>query len=290
VSARLLFPRLLFLVLASAAAACGGYVYDYSGGVSSYDMTQNGTVDSWSPVAQFNTGGSLIWTPTVTGANSNDYEVNTTVALASGGGTYIHYLHASSNALLYPGGCTGSFIAVALAVPSTYESGGAAGGLNFYQCTSGSLSWFASTSATVQNGSTLRSVAFGTLLWVFIDDQMAAMTTIPAATGQPGVGGYGMVSSSSGFSQLRIGHHDVIAPFPVSSTGIRSSVLPNQVSLSWQGAQDDANGIGVWAYSFFRNGIYLSFGTALDDTTVAPGTTISSIATDSSAPKVSRIR
>ena len=276
-SARLLVPRLLFLGLASAAAAFGQYAYDYTGPVTSSSVTQNGAVDSWSPVAQFNTGGSLIWTPTVTGVNPDNYEVNTTVALAPGGGTYVHYLRATSNALLYPGGCTGSFYAVALTVPGTYTYGGAAGAMNFYGCTAGSLWWFGSASPAVLNGSTLRTVVFGTWLWVFIDDQFAAGEVLPGAfTGQPGIGGYGMTSSSSGFSRLSIGHHDVVAPFPVSATGIRSSVLPNQVSLSWQAPQDDAIGIGVFGYNIFRNGVYLwgIYPTAtFTDSTVAPGTT-----------------
>ena len=109
--------RLLVLGLVSAVAALGqgstGYGYDYSGPVTSSSMTQNGAVDSWPAPTQFNTGGSLIWSPTVTtmsGGSPYDYEINTTIALARGGGTYVHYVRATSNAYLDPGGtgCSGS--------------------------------------------------------------------------------------------------------------------------------------------------------------------------------------
>jgi hypothetical protein len=88
--------RAMLLGLACCACAFGTYTYDYSGVVPMYLSTQNGTVDAWWPITQFHSGGSLIWNPTVSGSNSNNYEVNTTLALASGGGTYVEYLRGSS--------------------------------------------------------------------------------------------------------------------------------------------------------------------------------------------------
>jgi hypothetical protein len=46
------------------------------------------------------------------------------------------------------------------------------------------------------------------------------------------------------------------------------------VSLSWQGAADDANGIGVAGYNVLRDGMPLGFfeGAELGDSTLYPGT------------------
>ena len=145
--------------------------------------------------------------------------------------------------------------------------------LNVNQCTSGSLSSLHSASVAAVNGMTVRSVIWGTNLWVFLDNQLAAQVTVPSTTGQPDIGGYGM-TSPSGFIDLKIGHHDTAAPpnGPVA-TGLRSSILPTQVSLAWDGVADDANGIGVGLYSVTRGGTWLGYfaGAELGDT-VSAGT------------------
>ncbi len=73
---------------------------------------------------------------------------------------------------------------------------------------------------------------------------------------------------------MKLGHHDTVSPFAVTGTTIASSVYPTQVSLRWTGAADDTNGIGVWGYSVYRNGVVVGApGTAeFIDNTAAPST------------------
>jgi hypothetical protein len=277
--------QFLALALLSATCAFGAYTYEFPlfpaydnpSTFSSTSWTSNGTVPSWpypTYTGSFSSAGSLIWVPTVSGTNSNDYGVNTTFTLASGGGTFINYLRANSSALASSASCTGSYVSVEIAVPSTYTSGPAAAQLNVNQCSGGSLTSLGSQSRSVLSGSTLRTVVWGTTLWVFLDNQQIWTGSVSASTGQPGFGGYGMTSSAGGFTQVLIGHHDVTAPSSLIATGLRSSILPTQVSLAWQGAADDANGIGVAGYNVSRNGSALGFypGAELGDSTVSAGT------------------
>lgn len=279
-------PRLALFALLSAACAYGAYTYEFPMPTAQYISSWYANSTYWSA----NTSGSAfseIWVPTVSsGANSNDYEVNATLALVPGGGTYIAYLRATSNGLSSPGGCAGSYVSVEIAVPSSYQSGPAAGQLTVNQCVSGTVTQLGSASIAVLNGTTFRTVIWTTgansTIWVYLNNQRvwALALNEPLTTGQPGFGGYGTASATyavggfGGFASLLIGHRDTVAPSAPSATGLRSSILPYQVSLAWQGAADDTNGIGVEGYRVSRNGTPMGYrtGPELGDSTVQPGT------------------
>ena len=243
----------------AASSAFGQYVYDYA--TTSYSFptipqfVANGSVTSSVGLTQFGGGGgSQIYLPTVSGANANDYEVNSKLVLTAGGATYVHFLRASTNAQASAGGCTGDYVSVEIVVPTWYTSGGAAGLLNVNKCTAGALSSLYANGVTLLSGSDFRTVVFGGSVWVFVDSQLKGVYSIPVTTGHPGFGGYGM-SGPAGFSAVSIGHHDTVNPGAPSSTGIRSSILPTQVSFAWQGASDDVNGVGVCGYLIFRDSL-----------------------------------
>jgi RHS repeat-associated protein len=247
------------------------FVWDYAyppGGTGSFAYNGDATFSA-------STGGSEIWTATVSGANPNDYEVYTTLSLKSAGGTYMHFLRAGTT--VTPG--VGSYISVEITVPSGWHSGGSAP-IAVNQCSSGTITNIASTSISLHDGDTVRSVVWGTTLWVFVDNIQYGAWTIPATTGQPGFGGYnvpfnGGISPTSGYSAFRIGHHDTVAPSTVSRTSVYSSIVPGSVSLQWQGVADDSAGIGVSGYEVSRNGVLMATieGAEYTDATVASSTT-----------------
>jgi hypothetical protein len=144
--------RLVVLGLIGCAAALGqgGFVWDYP--TNQYPppnvFTGNGDTSFTSSA-----GGSLIYTPTVSGVNGNDYEMRTVLSATQSlaGGTYMHFLRASSNAA--PG--VGSYISVEFALPSNWQNGGAAQ-LTVNQSVSGTITQIAATTATIHNGDTLR--------------------------------------------------------------------------------------------------------------------------------------
>jgi len=270
--------RLLVLGLLTTACALGAYTYDYSYSPAyTAGWTLNGSVDAVYPAAtRFYSGGSLIYPNTVSGPNSTDYELKTTLSVQSAGATFVHYLRASTTGLASSGSCAGSYYSVEIAFPSgTYYNPGTAQ-IYIRQCASGTLSTLASTSAAVWDGAVLRSVAFGTNLWVYLDGLCIFRQAISATTGQPGIGGYGM--TAGGFSSVSIGPHDIYAPNTVIATGVRSSVLPTSVSLTWQGATDDTStggGIGVYGYKVLRDGtnMGLSLSASFGDQALSPSTT-----------------
>ncbi len=277
--ARLFAASLLGLV--GSVSAFGQYAYDISGSyVNAAAFSANGTYSTSATITQFTGGGGSLILPTaISGANANDYEVNTVLGMTSAGGTFIHYVRASTDARasLTGGGagiCAGSYISVEAALSTAIPAGAfpVAAQLNVNQCVSGSLSNLGGGAIAVGNGTDLRTVAWGTNLWVFLNAQMVYQVTIPATTGHPGIGGYGM--TANGFTLTRFGHRDTTAPLAVSSTGMRSSVFPTNVALAWQGAADDANGIGVYGYKVTRSGATIDVtGAEFGDATVSASTT-----------------
>ena len=284
--------RLAVLVLMSAASAFGAYTYDYSNpwfyylGTSTFAsngaglggaLSSYGTYFYWSSSGP----GSEILIPSVSG-NANDYEVNTQLLVQAGGGTVIHFLRASSNALAASGSCTGSYVSVELTVSPTYTGGVAAATLAINQCSAGTQSSLGGVSLGVSNNAILRSVVYGTTLLVYLNNDLIVSMTVPATTGQPGVGGYGTgggvgfpYNPATGDSMIEIGHHDTVAPNTVSATGLRTSIFPTKASLQWQGATDDTSGIGVWGYTIARNGTTIGNvdGAEFADSTVSASTT-----------------
>jgi len=203
--------------------------------------------------------------------------MNTTIFPASGGGTFIHFLHGSSTAVL-PG--TGSYVSVELTPASGWQSGGAAA-LVINQCSNGTVTQLASTSVALSSGDVLRSVVFGTNLWVFINNTRQMIYSIPTGAGNAGYGGYSLPSGSvftnafSAKGAIKLGHHDTVAPQNIVPTSIATSLLPQSASMKWQGVSDDSAGIGVYQYTVSRSGMATATvaGPEFTDATVQPGTT-----------------
>ena len=269
--------RLLLAGLASALCSFGAYTYDFSA-LPTDDPTNwtiNGSPQWGGGFVYFDSPdgpGSMIYSPTVTGTNSNDYEV-ASVEGSGWSGTNVHYLRATSNALATSSTSgTGSYISVEF-LPS--------GSLTVNQCVSGSLTQLGHTTVSLPAGATVRTVIWSTTLWVFVNNVQVFIQTVPATTGQPGFGGYGY---STGYTHIAVGRHDTIAPATPNATEVRTSILPNDISMQWQGVADDTNGVGVWQYQVTRGGSSLAYatGTEVGDSTVSASTsyTYSITATD----------
>jgi hypothetical protein len=132
---------------------------------------------------------------------------------------------------------SGSYIAVKLKLPTGFTSPGIAT-LSVSTCTKGTSTALGSISITAVDGMTLRSVIFGTNLWIYANNLLVLTQTVSATTGNPGIGGIG-TPSNSGFTSISLGYHDVVAPGQVPATSIASSVFPGSASLRWQGSVDD---------------------------------------------------
>ncbi len=274
--------RVAVLFFACMATAFGQYTWDYTKNPVVSDTTRwssNGSPSYGSYGANFSGsgGGSLISTPAISGSNSSDYEVTSTLALNSGGGTYIHFFRTSGGTVESG---SGSYFSAEIVVPSSFTSPNAVT-LNIKQCVNGTVTLLGSTLISAANGMTFRTIIFGSYLWVFTSISPST-SNFPVwigyigtpTTGKPGIGGYGM-PSGSGFSAIWLGHHDVVAPNEVVGTSVLSSVFPNSVSLKWQGVLDDTNGIGFYEYYIIKNGglFGMTLPAEFTDSTVQPSTT-----------------
>lgn len=99
----------------------------------------------------------------------------------------------------------------------------------------------------------MRSVIRGQQLAVYVNGiRYFNLTDSSLASGQPGVGVRG---SSGGYLQpANLGPIDAVAPPAINTQTIATSEFPTQVDFQWQGASDDANGVGVASYQIQRNG------------------------------------
>jgi hypothetical protein len=274
-------PRLvLVLVVGAAGLLASGYypsqnfVYDYAWtpGGSTAPWHANGGAAFGSSSITFSSGGSIIYTATVSGTNSNDYEVESQFSPASGA-NYVHFLRAGSTTVQAG---SGSYISVELNVAAyTGSPASVAAVLNLKQCVSGTVTTLASANVAVTPGSanTLRSVVFETGLVVYVDGQPVSLPTIPQTTASPGVGAYGATPGS--FTQVAIGHHNTVVPLAINAEPVASSVLPSSVSLAWPATVDDASGIGMYFYKVRRNGLTIGLGptTEFTDDTAQASTT-----------------
>ena len=263
----IVLPALGFL--GNPGRALGGYVYDYSQTPVISDATRwqtNGTAAFNSSGVTFpGAGGSLISKIAVSGASSADYEINTTLAITPNSGTYILFFRTDSSSV-QP--ASGSYLSVEL----TSLSDGS-GSLVVQQSVSGTTTMISSTSIHISNGMIFRATIQGSVLWVYTSSTVIQTDIVPLTSGNPGIGGYG-ISSGDGFTSVKLGPHDAIAPTAVVATSVASSIFPTQVSLKWQGTLDDVNGIGLYDYQVSRNGSLIGtvFTPAFVDDTVSAST------------------
>jgi arylamine N-acetyltransferase len=102
--------RIVVLILLAYGAALGqgNFVWDSNGYFSNYyPWVYNTSAEGW----------SYIYTPTVSGANSNDYEMTNALSMTSGGSTFVQFLRAATT--VPPG--TGNYISVEYTFPSTWS-------------------------------------------------------------------------------------------------------------------------------------------------------------------------
>lgn len=221
------------LLLLSAGTATAQYYYDYSYPLANA-AAPTWQFNGWAFVASYgayfpygsSSGGSLIYQPAVSGSNPNDYEISANYEVNEAGGTYISFVRATNNA--WPG--NGSYVSVEMVVPSTWCGCGATvpAQLNINQTINGVTTQLGSTAVTYPTHGFLRTVVFGTNLWVYTAPQLETglsssvgnsvpvwQGSISLTTGQPGVGGYNVPSENS-IGLVAIGHHDVVAPYAVN--------------------------------------------------------------------------
>jgi RHS repeat-associated protein len=255
---RLLF--LLFVLFFRASSAQAAYQYYYTDTLTSINNTYwrlNGAVTAASQGLSATTvnGGSLISLVAVPDG-STQYEVNTTLTLAANGGTYVHYLAASQDALTGPA-AGGTFFSVELRNPLL----NGISTLVIQKRENGLFTQLASTIVYCHTGMKIRSVLIANLIYVFVDGTYVTgynFGTLPPAfvNGRPGVGAFSTPSGNS-ITPLQLGPMDWITPNPIERLTLGSSVFPNRVELQWQGVSDDATGTGTWIYLIYRNGQYL---------------------------------
>lgn len=132
---------------------------------------------------------------------------------------------------------------------------------------------------------TVRSVVFGTNLWIFVNNSEIGTYTVPLTAGQPGFGGLGIPANSRFIDAInspiartvRVGHHDTVPPLAPLRTTFATSLLPYSASMKWQGVADDSAGIGVAGYVMSRNGTTMATISEPEftDATVQAGTSYS---------------
>ena len=259
--------RLLCLGLAAALWA-NAYTWDFTSSTpwdGSGSFTWNGDVERGQGVI-FPAGGSLIWTPTVSGANPNDYDIESVLAINGDASTFIHFLRASSTGVMAG---VGSYVSAELVT-----TGPGLATLNIRQCVNGTVSLMASAQVTVTASTVFRTVIFGTNLWVAVNGVLALQQTLASATtGHPGIGGVVGISS---FQSVQIGPHWTSPPPAISPTGFVSSAYPNTASMKWLPVSP-GNGPGISQYVVLKNGAVVNYASAnlpeFVDATVQPSTT-----------------
>jgi hypothetical protein len=263
-------------LLAVCAGSLGAYTYDYSQSPVIQDSVRwatNGSPTYTSSGVNFGgAGGSLISIPAMTGQYPDSYEVDTTLSLKSGGGTYIQFLRTNSSTVQTG---SGTYLSIEIVVPTGWTSPGYAQ-LNVNQCVNGSVTQLAGTTVTASDAMVLRTILIGNWMDVYSNNTLLWAGAVSLTTGKPGIGGYGMPSGSS-IASVELGPQDTVAPGPVSAQTVASSILPNSASLRWQGVLDDAAGVGLLGYIVYRNGAEVGEQKVPEftDGTVTPSTSYS---------------
>ena len=92
--------------------------------------------------------------------------------------------------------------------------------------------------------------------------------------GQPGIGARATPSGNS-ISLVQLGPLDRVAPSGVNPQSVATTPFPNSVDVQFQGVVDDANGVGIMGYQFWRDGQYIALKRTpvFTDDTVQPETT-----------------
>ena len=265
---RILIPAAVlvgFLTLLFAA-----YSYYYTDNFATIDPTK------WAGSGTGNgpglTSGTLISTVAVPGG-SREYEVKSTLAIPSSGysATFRQYLRADPN-----GGS--SHYRVEFYTFTNY-SGVCTGTVQVIKRDSGGVETQLGSALTgCSNPVTLRSlVTESAYVVVFVNNVMALYLPdtgpwIQSYDRRPGVGVSGGASGNA-MTQAELGNRDTVAPS--APTNITCTAMsPTRIDGQWYAAADGANGIGVWRYHVYRNGVFwtYAYATSFSDQALSPGT------------------
>lgn len=270
--------RLVILAGSAVLSALAQYQYDYPNLLSSPNSSQ------WTlnPYGYFyNTGftayghGSAIFTPTVP-APTNGYEVHSTVAFPWWGADSAIYLRATSNAVGYISGGTGtSYVFEVLSYEQSSQQPPTSCAVWLYKLISGASTVLSNFPIPCGSSTDVRAVMTeSNYILLYVNNVLYLQTSDTSiSTGQPGVG----TVESSSVTEVDIGHQDTTPPIPVDPSTIKAYAQPNQVDLQWGATTDDPNGIGLLEYSIYRNGTWLAntptTTTTFSDFTARPNTT-----------------
>ena len=277
-SRRLHLPLLLLLSSIPLSAAYT-YYRDYNplSSINATDWWQNGTISAGANgvTSSATNGGSLISKVTAP-APSASYEIRTQLRLLSSGGTYIHYLRASSDAMSGPVS-QGTYYSIELQNVSI-NAGSCSATLAIYRRQSNVVTLLASYAVGCYDEMNLTTLVRpdGLIVVRFDSVYVTEVVDTGIASGQPGVGVIGAPSSNT-IKRVRFGPLDSTAPDPISSGSAGTTALPNSVEMQWEQPADNVNGKGIWHYWVFRNGGWIASVNEpfFVDATVSPNTTYS---------------
>lgn len=173
-------------------------------------------------------------------------------------------MQASADALPGPNP-SGSYYSVEVQNIAISASGSCSATLKVYRRSSGILTELTSVpNVRCRSGMELRVVmsggsGLGNGLAVYIDGVLWSFVADVQLYGRPGIGAYGGQLGGFGpkLRSVRFGPVETTAPQAVSSTSLAASYFNSCVNLHWAGAQDDANGAGVYGYRIYRGGSFL---------------------------------
>ncbi|HXJ43138.1 MAG TPA: hypothetical protein VNH18_27915, partial [Bryobacteraceae bacterium] len=274
----------LFTIPGCLFASYSYYYTDSLTSINTANWYQNGTLTATTGglTAPTANGGALVSKVGVPDGSSN-YEVKSTLTLPSSGGTYVQLLRATSNAVSGPG-AAGTYYSIELQNPA-WSGGYCSATLAVYKRVSNSVTLLSSTTVNCYNGMVMRTVVRPSVgLFVILTSPYVntiygwptGYNIVDSAitTGAAGVGAYNTPAGNA-ISQVQLGPLDQIAPGTVNAQSVGTYALPNRVEMQWQGVVDDTNGIGLWDYYIYRNGVYIgqTFTPEYDDDAVVAGTT-----------------
>lgn len=226
--------------------------------------------------------GSLISSVAIP-VNSPDVDVTASIQLTSTGdsGRYVIYARASNDALYGPT-LAGSYYAL-VAEANMTGSNGCNGALRLVKRSGGVLQDLWTGSAVCFNNTfQIELVARGSQLSVFnYGRHQVVINDSSVTTGQPGVGGWNMPSTSA-VTYLTLDHVETVAPNTPPASSVSVSSTATRVDFQFAGATDDVNGKGIAYYSLrrapFGTGSWTTLGEVVlffgqfSDNGVSPGT------------------
>ena len=157
----------------------------------------------------------------------------------------------------------------------TLANGGCSAGVTLYRVVNGVVSQISSVTVPCATGTVYHAAAGndGALHFWANNVEYLKYTDPQPLTGRPGVGGYGM-PGGNGISLIQLGPCDRNAPSAIAASSVQNYALSTEVDLQTGGSADDANGIGIDAYLWYRDGIQVAAtqAPAWSDVGVSPGT------------------